>query len=62
MPDILSPLGIEPRWSWEARVRNQRINDLAEAMDRYRAAGKAVPIDLVGRLVRKLVGRLVGRR
>ena len=37
------PLGLEPKWSWQERVRTQRIDDLIAAMKRYKEAGTQIP-------------------
>lgn len=43
---VKPPLGVEPRWSWDVRMREERINNL-HAIHRYKAAGVPVPQEWV---------------
>jgi hypothetical protein len=39
------PLGLEPKWSWQERIREQRIDDILAAMQRYKTAGVKIPTE-----------------
>ena len=43
--ELKPPIGVEPRWSWEPRMKVKRLGELLDAICRYRTSGLDVPFD-----------------
>lgn len=45
------PLGVEPKWCWEERVRIDRINAVTAAIMRYKEVGKYIPREWIDEML-----------
>ena len=44
------PLGLRPRTVWQKQVKDDRIDEIMHALERYSEAGVAVPIEWLSEL------------
>ena len=49
-PVLIPPLGLKPRFISEAQYKNDRINDILNAMERYSDNNMVIPIEWVTEL------------